>query len=334
MGNVTEREETRGTGAAFKVTAALLLVGLMAGLFWLAFHRAPPPAPPPLPVPNGYDDLVAAGQSASKFQGHVETATVEDLRKFVEENRGALDLVRLGLSRECRVPIEYSEVDLSPHVQRTSAIWHAFEPLSAQASLEEKEGRSGKAAEINLELVRLGVEAARGGLLIDDMIGMSIQGMGLTSLRKLEARLSAVELRSLIAVYEKLQASLEPWEEVEAREDAWSRAVTPLWQRIYIAIYFRELGDRIRKRHGNTAARHALVRVDLALHLHKLEKGAYPRVLADLVPGFLGAVPLDPITGKPLRYTPTREGYSLQSAGPEGKGDGGLRNDWPPFAGN
>jgi hypothetical protein len=49
-------------------------------------------------------------------------------------------------------------------------------------------------------------------------------------------------------------------------------------------------------------------------------KGALPTSLADLVPEFLPAVPLDPWNGKPLRH----EGAKVWSVGRNGVDDGGT----------
>jgi len=49
-------------------------------------------------------------------------------------------------------------------------------------------------------------------------------------------------------------------------------------------------------------AHHELLRTRVALERYRLDHGTWPPDLAALVPGYLDAVPLDPIDGKPLRY--------------------------------
>ncbi len=62
----------------------------------------------------------------------------------------------------------------------------------------------------------------------------------------------------------------------------------------------------------------------LALERFRLAKGRYPTVLVDLTPGWLKAVPLDPMDGKPLRYRLKPDGaFLLYSVGRDGKDDGG-----------
>ncbi len=62
----------------------------------------------------------------------------------------------------------------------------------------------------------------------------------------------------------------------------------------------------------------------LALERFFVKNSRYPAALADLVPEFLPAIPLDPCDGKPLRYRTTPAGrYQLWSVGFDGKDDDG-----------
>jgi hypothetical protein len=60
-------------------------------------------------------------------------------------------------------------------------------------------------------------------------------------------------------------------------------------------------------------ARARLARTALALHRYRSEHGSYPDALARLVPGYLEAVPSDPLTGEAPRYAAVGEGYRLYS---------------------
>ncbi|MGH9374444.1 MAG: hypothetical protein ACRD15_23245, partial [Vicinamibacterales bacterium] len=51
--------------------------------------------------------------------------------------------------------------------------------------------------------------------------------------------------------------------------------------------------------------------------------GALPKTLDELAPTYLAAVPLDPLSGRPLLYRQTREAYTIYSVGPDGRDDGG-----------
>jgi len=68
---------------------------------------------------------------------------------------------------------------------------------------------------------------------------------------------------------------------------------------------------------------HALLRVAMALELHKAEHNAYPDALAALAPKYLKAVPEDFFSKKPLRYTKADGGYVVHTVGSNRKADGG-----------
>ena len=69
----------------------------------------------------------------------------------------------------------------------------------------------------------------------------------------------------------------------------------------------------------------------LALEEHRLDHGAHPETLDDLVPRYLDAVPIDPLTGESVRYVREAEGkaspttgYTLYSIGADMHDDGGA----------
>ena len=77
------------------------------------------------------------------------------------------------------------------------------------------------------------------------------------------------------------------------------------------------------------------------LERHRLATGGYPKTLADLMPRFLPAMPLDPMDNQPLRYRLNTDGtFTLYSVGPNHTDDGGVMSKskdaehpdwvWPP----
>jgi len=66
-----------------------------------------------------------------------------------------------------------------------------------------------------------------------------------------------------------------------------------------------------------------LVRVAVALALHKADRGHYPAKLASLQPGFLKTLPPDRFGDGLPRYERTKNGYLLWSVGLNGEDDGG-----------
>ena len=70
-------------------------------------------------------------------------------------------------------------------------------------------------------------------------------------------------------------------------------------------------------------ARLRLLTCELALRQYRLEHGSEPAKLADLVPDYLPELPIDPFSGRPLRYQPDPTGHRLYSVWPDGVDDGG-----------
>jgi len=64
-------------------------------------------------------------------------------------------------------------------------------------------------------------------------------------------------------------------------------------------------------------------RTGLAVERYRLETGGFPQQLDQLVPKYLGQVPLDPFDEKPLRYRLTDKSAKIYSIGEDGVDDGG-----------
>jgi hypothetical protein len=71
---------------------------------------------------------------------------------------------------------------------------------------------------------------------------------------------------------------------------------------------------------------HAVLRCTvaaLAAERYRDAHGDWPRDIADLVPDYLAAVPLDPFDAKPLRFRRVDDGAIVYSVGEDGRDDGG-----------
>ncbi len=77
-------------------------------------------------------------------------------------------------------------------------------------------------------------------------------------------------------------------------------------------------------------ARSEAARTALAVERYRLAKGQLPETLTDLVPEYLGSVPLDPFDGAALRYQTLAAGFVVYSIGRNGWDDGGR----PPTPGH
>ncbi|MHC4202396.1 MAG: hypothetical protein ACYSU0_20580 [Planctomycetota bacterium] len=79
---------------------------------------------------------------------------------------------------------------------------------------------------------------------------------------------------------------------------------------------------------AETDARHRLAVLGIAAACFRTEKGRYPKELAELVPEYISAVPVDPFDGRPLKMIREGDGIVLYSAGHDGEDDGGKDSAW------
>ena len=77
-----------------------------------------------------------------------------------------------------------------------------------------------------------------------------------------------------------------------------------------------------------TEAQHRLAVLGIAAACFRTEEGRYPNELAELVPGYISAVPIDPFDGKPLRMLAEGDGLVLYSVGLNGVDEGGKDGSW------
>ena len=152
----------------FFIVAVLLVV---AAIVFTLSQPAPPPTP--LPQPNGYDDFVKAGAMITDNASDYRSMNQVELRAFVTNNAEALKLVRTGLGRECRVPLDYSATN-DTNIRNLSVLKRLAFCLTAEGRLAEMENRPADAAEAYLAVIRLGVAISQGGLIIDSLMDIAI----------------------------------------------------------------------------------------------------------------------------------------------------------------
>jgi len=280
--------------AAFAAIAALLLIAAL-----LTTLRAPAPVSGPLPNPNGFDDFVKAGQMLEP--GDYSKLSTEELRTTLAKDAEALRLVSMGLDRECRVPLGYSLTNAMLRYVYTQFAALA-QALVAEGKLAELANRPGDAARPYLATIRLGQEIVRGGVVIDSLMGSSIEETGLGPLEKLFLKLDAKQCRELAAALETADSKREPPEAILHQEKIWERRTFGWKGQLQVLMDFKS-----RHRVGHTKTTQTRTRqlmIDLATRAYELEHGSRPKSLAELVPVYLKIAPRDPFTGKTMPLAP------------------------------
>ena len=297
----------RGLGL---VAAALALVAVM--LYGTVQSNRPLP-PQPLPSPNGYDDFLKAGQLVV---GNPDDPSLsqEELRELLARNAEALKLVKQGLTRTCHVSARFAVANFSTHMSELASFKRLAYLLVAEGRLAELERRSNDAMQSYLEAYRFGQESCRGGLVIDKLVGIACQAIGIKALQKTAPGLDASHCRAAIRALEKALTEGELRGEIMDHEKKWSRENRRLLDSIRVMIAIRSLNPMKQTETQLTAKMRDIevlskrLMIDLAGRAYELEQGKPPSNLADLVPAYLHATPIDPGTGTNLIYLPRLPG--------------------------
>ena len=267
------------------------------------------PLPPlqPLPNPNGYDDFVRAGEMASSDSAMAESMGTADLKKLVETDREALAVARAGLGKECRVPAEFSGTYQKNHIAEIVQLRKLGQAFVAEGRLAERERRFADAAKSYLDAIRLGDASARGGSLIDAMVGIAIDGTGISALQNIADELASQPCRETTGSLENLIAGRQSWQDALQQENGWSRRTFGWSGQISILLHGKERAKNLRRAEAtlvSTQRKEDQLLVQLAARAYRLEKGHEIAHSADLVPDYLKFLPRDPLTGSNVVDTP------------------------------
>src|ERR1700690_1634388 len=157
---------TRNRLITFSILAGPFVFFISLLLFWDA---EPLPPVPPLPNPNGYEDLVKAGNMVSNDFDNYDELSLAKLRELINKDAEAFQTAQTGLQQECRVPLDYSPT-LRAHFDKLPSIKYLAFTFEAEGKLAEMENHTNEAIEFYLDLGRLANQSARGGILIDQLV--------------------------------------------------------------------------------------------------------------------------------------------------------------------
>jgi hypothetical protein len=213
-----------------------------------------------------------------------------------------LKFVRAGLARQCRVPLSYSTNYLV--LRSLGDVKRVARLLEAEGRLAELEGCTNDAARIYLETIHYAAESCRGGVMMDRLVGIACETIGVDSLRKVAGKLDATTSRALAKQLREIERRKESVTDVLRNEAEWVRRTFPLWQRIPAMIPLESLTKRAQKdfvkKCGQSELQLERLIVDLAVRAYELDRGRPPKNLNELVPDYLDKVPVDPATGTQL----------------------------------
>lgn len=289
----------------FLAALAALLVGCVLVL-WL---RSPGSfSPEPLPAPNGYTNLLQAAKGLVGETPGGDSTNWAAIQYYTEKNQPHLRQARAALEQSFQVPLESTEIYLALHLPEISRLKAAAQALALQGRLASHEDRWLEAASNYVDIVRLGYKMSEGGVILDKMVGVACEAIGLGQLEQwLPATPVKGGLGPLLALLESVSTNGQAQvESVIRREKVFASEVYGWRGRLVSLVNHRSLQDaidRTRQKSLQTELRKRRLLLRLAQHAFALERGQPPTSAADLVPTCLKAIPLDPETGKSLELS-------------------------------
>ena len=288
------------------IVVSIIVIVLVATLLAL-WNPAPAPSSP-FPSPNGYDSFVQAGAQVQNQSSDFSKMSPEDLRNLVDANSNALQIARSGLAEKSRMPTLFTQAYISAHVNDLARMKMLAYAFVAEGKLAEMEQRTNDAVRAYLDATRLGVELRRGGVLIDALVGFATETMGEFQLQRLGSNLDAKTSAEVAKQLEALDTDKETWEQILENEKYWSRRTFPGLQHriaeLFTSTETKAAKIKAKQRYEMQQLKADGLMLALAERAYQLDKGHRATNVADLVPAYLKAVPIDPATGKELTLMP------------------------------
>jgi hypothetical protein len=270
--------------------------------------RPPPPTNTPLPNPNGYDKFVKAAGRLQGRAGDFETMSQSELTSLIASNSAALALARSAFTNECRVPVQYNMSYLSSQLKDMAGFKRLAQTLAAEGRLAELENRTNDAARCYLDDIHFGIEARRGGLLINALVGVAIEYLGRTSLQRISGELDAKTCRKAALALESFETNRQSWSDIMQQEDLLRRHLYPGLKGyvIYLSTYIQaaKVDRKAGKKFEGQEVETSRLMIQLAARAFELEKGHPPANISDLVPDYLKAIPQEPATSANMVLPP------------------------------
>lgn len=282
--------------------AVLLLVLRVADWGVRRANRLPPP-----PQTNGYLRLVQLGASFQRPSVDLLELKPAEITAMARTNAAAVLEAHTLLNGPVQVPLETTSAWSNLHNDQLKQLKRLGLFLALQSKAYLLAGRTNESVEYEMDMVRLGQGMTRGGVLVDGLSGLALELIGGAGLRAKAAHLDAATCRRLAQALETCEARRESADRILRNQTRWAHATFGLISELGSLMSQRSTAERHRDfqtRHSDASRRTRRLALLLAARAFQLENGRPPARPADLVPGILKAVPLDPATGKPIPDVP------------------------------
>lgn len=307
------------------IVAVVFVAGIAA---FLAFNERKTQPQAVFPNPNGYDDFAAAAQWTVAWNGDLLALPPEEIRAMLKQNSKVLEEVHNGLRKQSAVPVTNDMNWFSLHMIQMAGHKQMAQLLVAEGIVHLEEGRTNEAARCFADCIVFAHAAHRHGLMIDELVGIACQAIGSRQLVQVAPHISPDARREILPDLIALDQAREPASAILQRDREWSRGSYGLWRSMWMRIItqknIRAAEVSFEKKQARSVAALRLVMTELAVRGYQARNGKPPMALAELVPAWLPAVPLDPFSNRPLVYRVTTNSFLLYSVGPDGKDDQGA----------
>ena len=278
----------------------LLAVGgaILAALLFLALFRFR--SGERLPQPNGYDDLVKAGESVTGKTINVDSKDAAQVTAFASKNSAVLVQVRTGLGKACLVPVEFKADWMPRHLREIMALRQAGNALELLAKEREAAGTIDEAVSIRLDGIRLGIEARRGGVNIDYMVGAATEQWSIANLTRMADRLDLTQCKTVLKTLKGFPSTTPALNDVKRRERRWKWMGSGWWRSwdgmkevvgdVFSGSSDESLISTTGRAQELSAAQGKLV-LALARREFELEQGRAPANDSELIPKYLLSLP-------------------------------------------
>jgi hypothetical protein len=227
--------------------------------------------------------------------------------RAAESNRSKLEPVRALLRTDMAVPLKTAPAWVDAHEQDIKSLKRLAVALGIEARAQELAGNTNGAGGTLVDLIYLGQAMRRGGVYVDAVNGLVVETIGVGTLRPKVRFLDGAACRGAVRELEALEANREPAGTFLEREQAWSRASFGLVSRTM--TWFGRKADaersaKFRQKFDESTSRVQRLLLVLAARALEVETGRRVENPADLVPGVLRTVPVDPKTKQPASKIP------------------------------
>jgi hypothetical protein len=257
-----------------------------------------------LPSPNAYDDFIAAENQLQGGLPDLSSQSAEELSRIVAEHDASLKRAREGLTRDCRVPIDYSPAGITNIMDHLGLAKTLGLLLREQGHLAEMNSDYAKAARCYFETIQFASKRFHGGLVIHQLVSIALARTAEVRLEQIIPKLKVEDCQNGIATLLEIEQIEEPIAEILHRDAQWGRRVTGtgnlqlMVMKLFPQFRKPQVAASAKLQEGTRSRRKLLLR--LAARAFEIDTGKAPSNVSDLIPKYLPNVPKDPDSGTAL----------------------------------